>query len=200
LGWTMRRSTRAGGKIPANHELILRKAHLRMAYSIKDESIESALVVNSDQTQTTYAQGCHLTYAPVGSKQVTTVGLEEKRAITVMVSLANDGTLLPFQAIYKGSTDASLPSSSARSMKEALDAGFLFETSKTATYWSTQETMKNFVEKILCPYYESVIKRDNLRPDQRRIWQIDCWSVHRSEEFMDWMGTNHPEIIVNFVP
>ncbi|KAF5372041.1 hypothetical protein D9615_008034 [Tricholomella constricta] len=148
----------------------------------------------------TYAQGCHMTYAPVGSKQVTTVGSEEKRAITVMVSIANDGTLLPFQVIYKGATDASLPSPSARSMKEALKAGFSFEASKTSTYWSTQETMKNFVNKILVPYFDHVIRRDNLRPDQRRLWQIDCWSVHRSEEFMNWMGANHPLIIVNFVP
>ncbi|KAF5381325.1 hypothetical protein D9615_008430 [Tricholomella constricta] len=200
LGWTMRRSTRAGGKIPADADQILRKAHLRMSFSIKDESIPSALLVNSDQTQMTYAQGCHMTYAPLGSKQVTTVGSEEKRAITVMVSIANDGTLLPFQAIYKGSTNGSLPSCNSRSMKAALDAGFLFEPSKTSTYWSTQETMKSFVNNILVPHYDRVIKRDNLRPDQRRLWQIDCWSVHRSDEFLNWMAAKHPLIIVHFVP
>ncbi|KAF5384182.1 hypothetical protein D9615_003148 [Tricholomella constricta] len=200
LGWTMRRSTRAGGKIPADADQILWKAHLRMSFSVKDESIPSALLVNSDQTQMTYAQGCHMTYAPIGSKQVTTVGSEEKCAITVMVSIANDGTLLPFQAIYKGSTNGSLPSCNSRSMKAALDAGFLFEPSKTSTYWSTQETMKSFVNNILVPYYDRVIKRDNLRPDQRRLWQIDCWSVHRSDEFLDWMAAKHPLIIMHFVP
>ncbi|KAJ6623675.1 hypothetical protein B0H10DRAFT_1741515, partial [Mycena sp. CBHHK59/15] len=30
-------------------------------------------------------------------------------------------------------------------------------------------------------------------------WKIDCWSVHKSREFLDWMK-NHPHIIILFVP
>jgi len=134
MGWTIRRSTRvAGGKIPADSDVILFKAFLRMAYSVKTENVPSKLIVNSDQTQITLAQGCQLTYAPIRSKQVTTVGSEEKRAITLLVSLTNDGQLLPFQTIYKGSTPASLPSKKAPGYKECIEAGFLMEPSKTAT-------------------------------------------------------------------
>ena len=110
LGWSLRRSTRAGGKTPEKAPEILKKAFLWMAYTIKDEEIPSALIVNSDQTQVTLTQGCHMTYAPIGSRQVVTTGSEEKQAITVMVSSSNNSTLLPFQAIYKGSTQTSLPS------------------------------------------------------------------------------------------
>jgi len=67
LGWSLCRSTHAGGKIPSNAEEILRKSFLWMAYCVKDENILSALLVNSDQTQITLTQGCHLTYAPIGS-------------------------------------------------------------------------------------------------------------------------------------
>ena len=45
-----------------------------------------------------------------GAKQVAVVGIEEKRAFTLMVSVAADGTILLFQAIYQGSTRNSLPS------------------------------------------------------------------------------------------
>jgi hypothetical protein len=200
MGWTIRRSTRAGGKIPSDSGVILRKAFLRMAYSVKTENIHSALMVNSDQTQLTLAQGCHLTYAPIGSKQVTTVGSEEKRAITVLVSLTNDGNLLPFQTIYKGSTVTSLPSKKAPGYTESVNTGFLMEPSKTATYWSTQATMKSFVTNILVPYFQRTKERLGLPEDQRSIWQIDCWSVHRSDEFLNWMGKNHESIIVDFVP
>ena len=86
-----------------------------MVYSIKDESIPSELVENSDQTQATLAQGCHMTYAKISSKQVSTIRTEEKWAITVMVTLTNDGKVLPFQAIYKGSTANSLPSAKCQS-------------------------------------------------------------------------------------
>jgi hypothetical protein len=56
--------------------------------------------VNSDQMQMVYVPGNCLTYNPTGAKQVAVVGIEEKRAFTLMVSVAADGTILPFQAIY----------------------------------------------------------------------------------------------------
>lgn len=73
LGWSLRHSTRAGGKHLANYEKLLQKAFTRMVYCVKDESIPLALIVNSDQTQLTLAQGCHMTYAEIGSCQVNTV-------------------------------------------------------------------------------------------------------------------------------
>ena len=52
----------------------------------------------------------------------------------------------------------------------------------------------------LAPYYQRTKASLGLPEDQRSVWQIDCWSVHRSDEFMDWMGENHEDIIVDFVP
>jgi hypothetical protein len=54
-----------------------------------------------------------MTYSPIGAKQVSLVGGDEKRVFTVMVSVANDGTLLPFQAIYAGLSAVSRPSKTA---------------------------------------------------------------------------------------
>jgi len=110
LDWNLCCATRAAKKIPKNADEILQKAFLRMVHCIKDENIPSALIVNSDQTQLTYAQGCHLTYAEIGLKQISTVRNDEKQALTVFVSLTNHGILLPFQAIYKSSLPLSLPS------------------------------------------------------------------------------------------
>jgi len=157
-------------------------------------------MANSDQTQVLLQQGCNMTYAPIGAKQVMTVGSEEKRAITVFVTLTNDGVVLPFQTIYKGSTAGSRPSQHCRSMTETLEAGFLFESSKTSTYWSTQATMRNFVDTILAPHFESVKVKLGLPHEQCSLWMIDCWSVHRSDEFLSWMIVTHITIIVLFVP
>lgn len=110
LGWNMWRSTRVGQKIPANADEILRKAFLRIAWVVKDETIPSELIVNSDQTQVMLAQGCHMTYASFGATQVSTVGDEEKRAIMIFPSVTNHGKLLPIQAIHKGQNEKSLPS------------------------------------------------------------------------------------------
>ncbi len=141
-----------------------------------------------------------MTYAPCGSKQVTTVGSEEKRAITVLASVTNDGVLLPFQTIHKGASSLSLPRKTSRSMAESVASGFLFESLHTKTYWSTQATMQNFVNKILAPYFDLIKQKLGLPLSQCALWLIDCWSVHRSEEFLLWMATFHPTIIIIFVP
>jgi hypothetical protein len=35
---------------------------------------------------------------------------------------------------------------------------------------------------------------------QCSLWMIDCWSVHKLEEFHGWMKISHPTIIILFVP
>ena len=45
-----------------------------------------------------------------------------------------------------------------------------------------------------------MIKEHHLSTDAKMILYLDCWSVHRSQEFRDWIKTEHPEIIVLYVP
>src|SRR6266545_1957745 len=40
----------------------------------------------------------------------------------------------------------------------------------------------------------------NLPCMQCSLWLIDCWSVHRSKEFLMWMASTHDTIIILFVP
>lgn len=43
--------------------------------------------------------------------------------------------------------------------------------------------------------------REYLLPlDSKMILYIDCWTVHRSSEFRDWIKEAHPEFIVLYVP
>ncbi|KAH9955279.1 hypothetical protein BGW80DRAFT_1112687, partial [Lactifluus volemus] len=97
-----------------------------------------------DQTQLVYAPGNRMTWAQTGSKQVAVVGMDEKQAFTLLVSVAADGTILPFQAIFQGKTKLSLPATSSPNYDNAMKARFKFEFSGTKTYWSNQETMRAF--------------------------------------------------------
>ena len=85
LSWSIRKATHAVQKIPADWEDKCKKSFLCKAYSIKEYDIPSALFVNSDQTQVIFTPGDKLTYAPIGKKQVSLVGGDEKWAFTVMV-------------------------------------------------------------------------------------------------------------------
>lgn len=124
-----------------------------------------------------------MTWAPAGSKQVALVGANEKRAFTLLVAVTADGTVLPFQAIYQGGTQRSCPSPNAPNMIDVKNAGFRLEYSETSTYWSNQKTMRSYVNDILAPYFQCAKKWLGLPPTQKSLFQIDVWSVHRSEEF-----------------
>ncbi|OBZ66407.1 hypothetical protein A0H81_13643 [Grifola frondosa] len=168
--------------------------------TIRDEDILDCFIVNSDQTQCLYSAGNKLTYEKTGSKQVSVVGADEKRAVTIMVGVSMSGEVLPFQTIYQGADETkSLPRPTSPGYAEAQQLGFRFEVSRTKTYWSTFRTMCSYVENILIPYFEKHKTRLS-RPLQKCIWMIDVWSVHRSLEFRTWIKTKYVWIIVIFVP
>jgi hypothetical protein len=104
MQWSQRKATQAAQKKPLDWEDQCEKSTFRKAYLIKEYDIDAKLFVNSDRTQVVYAPGDKMTWAETGSKQVALIGGEEKRAFTVLVSVASDGTVLPMQAIYSGKT------------------------------------------------------------------------------------------------
>jgi hypothetical protein len=200
LGWSECHSTRAAQKLPNNHEQILSNSFLRQACIICDHAIPAPLRANTDQTQTIYQMGNKTTWNPKGVNQVLTVGMEEKRAFTLVPTISASGELLPMQTIYFGQTTASCPSKKAALYDEPQHLGFKFEPSKSGTYWSTQATMKSLVNDIIAPYFDRKKTTLGLPPTQCSLWTINCWSVHKSEEFRGWMKETHPTIIICFVP
>jgi hypothetical protein len=201
LSWTLRHSTRAAQKIPANADTLLSRATLRQAFSIRNYAIPAALRVNSDQTQVVLQQGSKLTYEKRGAKQVTTHGVEEKRAFTLLVGLSANGKLLPFQSIWGGKTAASLLAPDGDDWEAATGLEFRFEVSGISrNYWSTEGTMKSYVTNTLVPYFQREKTRLHLPSDHPCLWQIDVWSVHASESFRTWMSQSYPWIILDYVP
>ena len=71
--------------------------------------IPPELVLNSDQTPSSYVSVGKSTMARKGSTAIPIKGVTDKRAITLnfVVTLAND--FLPMQVIYSGKTQASQP-------------------------------------------------------------------------------------------
>ena len=200
LGWSERCSTRAAQKLPDNFEQILSDAFLRQACIIRDHGIPAPLRVNTDQMQTHYQMGGKRNWNKTGEKQVSTMGMDEKHAFTLVPSISASRELLPMQTIFHGQTSASCPSKQARRYTKAEEQGFKFEPSRSHTYWSMQATMQLLVNGIIPPYFDQKKKELGLPSSQCSIWMIDCWSVHKSEEFRGWMKISHPTIIISFVP
>jgi hypothetical protein len=200
LKWSLRRPTNTAQKLPENWEDLCEKSFFRTAYLIKEHDIPSSLILNSDQTQIVYAPGTGLTWEKRGSPQVSVVGVEEKRAFTLVVTLADDGTLVPFQGVYLGSSKRSLPDEDARGYEELTEIGCKFVSSGTDTYWSNQKTSQDLVTHIIVPYLRETKKRLGLPPNQKALWKLDLWAIHRFKIFRDWMAENYPDIILTYVP
>jgi hypothetical protein len=135
-----------------------------------------------------------------GKKQIATMGMDEKWAFTLVPSISASDDLLLVQMIFHGQTTASCPSTGACWYSEAKEKRFRFEPSHTHTYWLTQATMKTLMNNIIAPYFNTKKAELELPPSQCSLWMIDCWSVHKSEEFHSWMKEAHPNIIISFVP
>ncbi|KZO96463.1 hypothetical protein CALVIDRAFT_461081, partial [Calocera viscosa TUFC12733] len=154
-------------------------------------------------TQLLLQHGGNCSYAPINSRQVDVLGKEEKRACTIMTSLAMDGTLLPFQSIWKGCTNRSLPFRNDTSnpiLREAVQQGHIFTLSHSSTYWTNLRTLQVFVTSLLAPYFETQNKKNNCESHAPCLWVIDVYSVHRSEEFRNWMHDSYPWILLHYIP
>lgn len=196
MDWSLHHSTRPGKKVPDGVTQILTDAFLRLVHTISENNIMVTISVNTDQTLVTYAAGASEIYAPRGSKQVEVVRKDEKQGFTLVVGVSMSGEALPFQVIYAGTTPRSLPSVNAPDYyKATAELKFCFESGGN-NHWSTLSTMQSYVQHILVPYFEDHRQDHN----QICIWQIDCWSVHRSAEFCHWMYSNYPWIQIHYIP
>lgn len=111
----------------------------RLTWNIALHNIPAELVINADQTGVAYLGTGDKTWELKGSKQVPVIGKGDKRQFTLMVAITASGIMLPWQAIFKGRSTASLPSVSARRECESLGFHFMCGGDK---HWSTFKCMQ----------------------------------------------------------
>jgi hypothetical protein len=111
---------------------------MRYINIVAKHQIPADLIINMDQQGVTILIGNDHTYAKKGTKQVDIAAQDEQRAYTICVASTPAGTLLPFQQIWSGTTDGSLPVKSLRRSAEAK--GFHFaavQSKKKTSHFST---------------------------------------------------------------
>lgn len=198
MGWTFRASTTNASKLPRDWQLQGDMLAMRMAYLVKAHGIPPQLVVNADQTGLALVPCAgERTYSRKGSREVSITGRDDKRAITVVPSVAASGHLLPFQLVFEGKTRAVIPQSPAAIL--VTHQGWVL--SKTHNHWSNLATTKEWINDILRPYHLRICKELGLHAGKQKcVLLLDCWSVHKSAEFRSWMSNNHPNIVIIYVP
>jgi hypothetical protein len=70
----------------------------------------------------------------------------------------------------------------------------------TDNHWSNLDCMKSLVQNIIVPWHKKTVGRLERPANQKCIWLIDTWSVHKGKPFRDFMKENYPNILTLYVP
>ncbi|KAJ3005260.1 hypothetical protein NUW54_g4424 [Trametes sanguinea] len=204
LDWSSRKSTQAARKVPVNGADLCELAFLRMVFAIAFHRIKPSMIVNADQAGISLMPSGKQTYEVRGSKDVTVHAHDEKRQMTVVVASSLSGEILPFQLVWGGTTDVSLPSKLAPHRQEADELGFVYAHGDTR-HWSSKETTKKWIAEVLDPYFDRQREQDEeLSDNSKGLLVIDVWPVHIAkslpDDFLPWMRVSHKNMIIIFIP
>ena len=120
---------------------------------IEFEEIPKELVINWDHTGINYVPVSNWTMEVEGSKRVAVTGVDDKRQITVVLSITMSGHYLPPQLIYQGTINRCLP-------KITFPPGW--HVTCTQNHWANEVTTLQYIDKILLPYVNQKRKDLNL--------------------------------------
>ena len=104
-----------------------------------------------------------------GSKQVPVVGKEDKREITVLLTISAAGTLLPPQVIYQGKT---------RGCHAKITFPPNWHITHSDSHCSTEATMLEFLDHVIVPYVNATRAKLELPEDHIRSLSIHIRSQH----------------------
>lgn len=189
MGLSKRKGTKAARKLPDDFAAI-RVAFLeRIRFSVQEHKIPADLVLNWDQTGVRLVPVSEWTMAETGSKQVEIRGFDDKREITVLLTITLSGKLLPFQLIYPGKTDRCHP-------KQTFPVDW--DVYHSVNHWSNEDTMLHYIENVLVPYVTQTRKSLGLPESQRALAIFDVFAAHRVERVLQ--ALEDANIAVQFVP
>ncbi len=190
MGYVHRKGTKAGRKLPNDFPTI-KEEYLRNIQSIvKEHNIPDELIVNFDQTGVSIIPVDDWTMEKEGATDVPITGLDDKRMITVLLCYALSLDMLPPKAIYQGTTPKCHP--------KGVEFPEGWNITHSKNHWSTVDTMKEYFDKVLLPYFKRIKAARNLPEAQQSLVIFDCYKVHQTEEVINHLKTKNCQ--VKFVP
>lgn len=150
--------------------------------NVELDDIPEDMIVNFDQTGINYVPAGSWTMEKQGSKRVELIAADDKRQITAVFAGTLTGYFLPPQLVYKGTTARCLPS-----VKFPDD----WSITCSSNHWANETTMKEYIHKIVIPYF--VKKRDELKlgKDHRGLVIFDQFRGQITDDVFDLFEENN---------
>jgi len=152
-----------------------------LTHDIPDE-----LIINVDQTPSKFVATDNVTMAAKGEKHISRAGASDKRAITVTLGETLDGHILPFQLIYTGKTQRSLPS-------VKFPEGFCL--AYNPKHWSNEKETLRLIDEVLVPYISKVKEAKSLPATQRSLLLWDAFKAQSTEVVKESLRINRIEVV-----
>ena len=114
-------------------------------------------MINVDQTPSKYVPTSSVTMAEKNSNHVPKQGVDDRRAITLILAETLSEDILPIQMIYTGKTSRSLPTT-------GFPEGFLLGFNKS--HWSNDEGTLPLLKEVISLYIMKVKQKLKLPQNQ----------------------------------
>lgn len=192
-GFSSRKPTTAAQKLPVDWQQQAALFVSRVAFTVFTYNVHPSCLVAFDETgvQLVPTAG-KATISKHGQKDVSVIGVDDKRQVTVNIPCAFDGSKPRVQIIFPGKTRKCLPGDQYK----LANTFFSFSTS----HWSTIDTMKEFFSLVLHPYFQQKKREHGLGDDMGACVLLDVYPVHTRRDFIDWVKEKFPYMKLLYVP
>ena len=151
---------------------------------VKQYSVPPELILNANQTSSSYVSVGRMTMAQTNSQSVPIIGLADKRNITLTFVISMSGEFLPLQIIYQGKTKASLP------RNFSFPKGFCL--SQNPKHYSNETES---IDSVISPYVVSKRKELGLPPSQKAVLIWDVFRGQKTEKVSSKLSSLNIEAI-----
>ena len=166
------------------------KFHHSITSLVRMHSIPDQLIVTLDQTPSKYVEVSKTTMAPRNAKHVAVTNTNDKRAITITLSITLSGEILPYQLIYGGKTKRCLPA------QDLFPKGFLL--SYNPNHWSNEKETQKLLTEVLIPYFTEKKKALGLPQTHKSMIIWDDFRGHKTEATLELCEENN--IVIAQIP
>ena len=187
MGFVKRKGGTKTRVLPTNLDDLRATFLQQIQVTMEFEEIPPQLVLNWDHTALSYVPASKWTMEKKGSTRIEIGGFSDKRQITALFAATLSGDFLPIQLVYQGKTKRCHPD-------------YLFppdwHITHTPTHWSNEETMLEYIDKIIVPYASRKKKELGLPDDHHALMIYDEFRGQITVDVVAKLQQHHFEIVL----